>query len=297
MIKHSTPFTHGTLHVTFCTLVLLICTGIQAQLDSARQQALDGIIANLRSDYRLCTGDTSDISDNTLLHWHKNIDSIITGSDYGTIAKKYFQETGLSPANVRPCEIIRWMQDSERSLQEYSTILSEAKDTILQRRDDSLHLQAELAKNSRAAYDLLGIPFGISRRAFRIMMQTRKTGNAMETGTFIRYDSVPFGNYSYRVAFHFSNDGTYQSYEIESNTCDFDSLNTGARPRLNTIATEFEKMVNIPPDHIYRVGQFDIVPGRLAICRQWIFPAATAYFGLGRNGSRFYAKAIVSGTK
>lgn len=268
-----------------------------AELDSAKIRFIDTLNLQMLEDYRLCTGDSAEVDVYDLLKWRESIDSVITSGNYGTIAKKYFEETGLSPANVRPCEIVGWMRGLERQMLEYSGVLDSSREMILKKREDSLYLARELAANPAAPYDLLRLPFGISRRAFTISMRTRRAGVATEGKQFIRYDSVPYGVQAFRVAFHFSRDDKYESYEIESNSSHYDSLNTRIRPKMLYMATLFQTTVNTPPDHIYRVGQFDIVPGRLAICKLWNFPRAVAYFGLARNKTRFYAKAIVTRKK
>jgi len=268
-------------------------TNATADLDSSQTAVIDTIDMQLRSDYRLCTGDSTEITAAQLFEWRNMLDKTLTGTKYAVIAKKYFEETGLSPAHVRPCEIISWMQTFEAQMSTYGTVLDNSRDTIKQQREDSLYVAAEYAKNARATYDLFGIPFGISRRSFMIKIKTVQQGTIVDKGTYLLINAPPTDAHAYTIACHFTSDSIYHSYEIESDMYPFDSLNNVVRPIMLEMSNRFEARTSTPPDHIYRVGQFDIVPGRLAICRLWVFPGAHAYIGLARSGSSFYAKVIV----
>lgn len=276
----------------FLSICSLPCTS-RAELDSSQSALLDTIDANLRSDYRLCTGDSSELSVAALLEWRKKLDKTITSTNYAAITKKYFKETGLSPADVRPCEIIAWITAHEEEMNSYAALLDESRDTIQQRRDDSLSMAADYAKNPEAPFDLLGVPFGITRRSFMTRAATLRHYTFIDRGLLVVVDDFPGDCSTCSVAFHFTSDSIYRAYEMESEMCAFDSLNTRARPIMVCMASQLEARTATPPDHIYRVGQFDIVPGRLAICRLWTFPNANAYIGLARSGNSFYAKTIV----
>ncbi len=269
-------------------------TLISAQTDSTKQEFFNDLEKNLRSDYLLCTGDSAARTLDELITWRRSIDSAIAAADYPMIVRKFTEETGIPAADARPCEVVRWMQKMEEQLRETSSFLTEARTRATQRRNDSLFLMKELESVKRASYDLAEIPFNLSQRAFRIMARRNRL-SITDEGSVLRCDSVPLGMFAFKAAFHFSRDGRYWCYEIESPTCSPDSLDTWARPMMDYIAAFLETRSSVPPDHIYRIGQLDIVPGRLAICKLWSFHLATAYVGLARTKNRFYAKAIVRG--
>jgi hypothetical protein len=287
---------HGHKNFFFLPVFLVISVftkTVTAELDSTRIVFLDSLETVLRSDYLRCTNDSSDLPTKELLSWRRSIDSVIARPDYPLVAKKYFLETGISPANARPCEIVQWLRTFEMQLQYYTDVLAEAKTQRIKERDDSLYLANQLSTATKATYDFLDIPFGISRRAFILIANARGLPKPVGQGGFLRFDSLMYGDLFFKIAFHFSKDNHYRCYEIESSSCSLDSLDLWARPIMLYMAAQFEIKISTPPDHLYRIGLFDIVPGRLAICKLWNFSDANAYFGLARTANRFYAKAII----
>lgn len=284
----------------FSPLILLLTITIlsvnlsgAAELDSAKTVLLDSIETVLRADYQHCTEDSSVISFDDLMKWRKGIDSVLTRQDYAALALSYQKETGLSAATARPCEIIAWIKQCELKLQEYGELLEQSSISINKEKNDSLFLDNELKILTSNNYDLAGIPFQLSIRSFYLLTKKQRFPEPVEESGFVRYDSLLYGIHPFRVAFHFSRDSLYWSYEIESASCSIDSLEVWARPMMLYLSSEFEKRCGVPPNHLYRVGHFDIVPGRLSIVRMWNFPKANCYIGLARKGNRFYAKAIV----
>ena len=277
--------------VGFCILPSVLF----GQIDTTEgRQFFTDLEKTLRTDYLLCTGDSAARTLDELIEWRRSIDSIIAGAEYPVIVRKFTEETGISAADARPCEIIRWMESVERQYDETSRFLAVERDNLLRRRNDSLYLLHELAGAQRAAYDLAAIPFGISRHSVVLLAQRGKLSPITGAkGTPVVCDSVPIGIMTFKAAFHFLKDDRYWCYDLESETCSIDSLDSWARPLMDYLAAHIETSTSRPPDHIYRVGLFDIVPGRLSICKLWNFESATAYAGFARVKNRFYAKAIV----
>lgn len=273
--------------------IAVVSSAARAQVDSVRQRFFDSLEISLRHDYRLCTADSTIRPLDELLKWKQHIDHALTDSTYPSIVRKFTVETGINPADARPCEIIRWYRNETATTKATDRFLDKERKRAEQAHSDSLDLEKELQRNNRAVYDLKGVPFGLTRKSF-IVITTRYGFPKMITEDAVnRCDGFPLGVHRFKAAFHFNHDDRYWCYELESATFNIDSLNTGARPMVAFLAAQMESKTGKVPDHIYRVGQFDIVPGRLSICRMWYLEKGIVYIGLARTGNRFYAKAIV----
>jgi hypothetical protein len=278
----------------FIFLSLFCLAGsLQAQEDTARKPFFDSLETVLRADYRLCTADSSLRSLSDILKWKRAIDSISESTDYPVIVRQFSEETGIRPADARPCEIVRWLLSVEKQVQESARFLEEEHSRAIQKYNDSLRLARELAGTVRAPYDLKAIPFGLSLAGFTTIAARNNLPPVEKEGMVVRCDQFPVGVMSFKAAFHFNRDERYWCYELESAAFGYDSLDTGARPMMDFLAARIEAATGKAPDHIYRVGQFDIVPGRLSICKYWNFDKAVAYVGLARTANRFYAKTIM----
>ena len=278
------------------TALAALCCCLQpvsAQADTLRREFFDSLEIQLLADYRLCTSDSSARPLDFLLKWKKSIDIFSESDNYPSIVKKFTAETGMRPADARPCEIYRWFNMTASELRESSRLLDDQRTRDIQEYNDSVNLVHELAGSIRAPYDIKSIPFGLSARAFSSMAKRNGLPPLALEENIFRCDNFPVGVQSFKAAFHFNRDGRYWCYEFESETFGFDSLNTGARQMMDFLSAQMEMKTEKSPDHIYRVGQFDIVPGRLAICRLWNFDNAMVYVGLARAANRFYAKTIV----
>ena len=275
-------------------LLVAFTAGATERTDSTRQQFFDTLATTLHADYRLCTADSSPRQLVFLLKWRQSIDSAVAGADYPAIVRKFSDETGIRAADARPCEIIQWMREFENRRQENVDYLSAERDSLIQIHNDSLYLVHELQSVTARGYDIAGIPFGLPQQALLLLARRNRLVPLVKNpGDAIIFDSIVAGRKPCRAALHFSTENRYSWYELESSTCGTDSLDFWMRPMMDSIAADLEKRTSQPPDHIYRVGRFDIVPGRLAICKLWEFSDAFAYVGLSRIGNRFYAKAIV----
>ncbi len=265
-----------------------------AGTDTTESHFFSDIENTIRSDYRLCTGDSTAVSIRELIEWRRSLDSIIESALYPEIVREFTRETGIAAADARPCEIIKWMKSKELERQETGRYLSDERRKLLEQYSDSVYLLHELAGVKRAAYDLASIPFGLSRRS--VIILARRSNFSPDEGSEsmpVVCSSVPLGMMSFKAAFHFTKDNRYWCYELESGTCGLDSLDSYARSMMDYLAAYMEKSTSQPPAHIYRVGMLDIVPGKLSICKLWDFESAVAYIGLAREKNRFYAKAIV----
>lgn len=284
------------LILLFCAVFPLFASGEGDDAESADRFFSD-LENNLISDYRLCTGDSSELSLDDLLQWRQSIDSITAEPDYSLMVRKFTEETGIAASTVRPCEIVRWMSELERRINETEDFLALQRTKAENRHHDSLKLARELSALVIQPYDFAPFPFGLSQQSFMVLARQKDIPAQVDRPEIVSYGQVMINTVECRSAFHFSSDDRYWCYELESVDCALDSLEIGARRYAQIIAADFENRVQRSPDHVYRVGRFDIVPGRLAICLLWNFPEATVYVGLARSVNRFYAKMIVRSSK
>ncbi len=246
---------------------------------------------NILQEYQLCTGDSLP-SRKTLLKWKSDINFLTESPDYPALLKKYAAETGIHPADVRPCEIINWSIKLLRDKNEASALLEQSKKNILSKRADSLYLQHQLLKNPAKPYQFEKIPFGISKKGF-LMLLADQNRHLTDKGNYIILDSIRLDTLLLTGAFHFDEKGSLSQYELESRSSSLDSLDPWIRPQANQLAAIMQQKIGTDADHSYRVGRFDITQGRLAILKFWNLADAAVYTGLATSNYRYYAKLIV----
>jgi hypothetical protein len=285
----------------YCTIVIIALLNsagaVNSVSDTSRQQFFDTLETRLRDDYLLCTDDSSTLTLNELMAWKRSIDSVVSRIDYAAVMKDFSKETGIKLSDARPCEVVAWMKRVEEQNKTTTQLLSDERDKRIRWHNDSLYIAHELISIPQKKYDLAGLPFGLSQRGFLILAQRNGVPSLIDDGAVLRCDSFSVGMMQFKAAFHFTKGKKYWCYELESRTCGIDSLDQVARAIVDYLATHLEVAASQPPDHIYRVGMLDIVPGRLSICKIWNLLDATAYVGLARTGNRFYAKMIVKSKK
>ena len=253
----------------------------------------DTLEMTLRADYILCTRDSSEQSVHDLLRWKKGLDQIISSPLYGGLLKEFHKETGIRPDDVRPCEIISWKQAKDAELQEIELLLQEEQERETLKRADSLFAEQELSKAKTTSVDFDGIPFGVSKRGLRILA-ARAGLMLIDEGNYLRGEELQIGTSTFRGAFYLDKDGRYWKYELESVTGSLDSLDSFIRPQADVLSRYFEERSGSPPDHLYRIGRFDIVQGRLAVHSMWDLGNVAIFTGLATWKYRYYAKAVVS---
>ncbi|MCX7727751.1 MAG: hypothetical protein N2053_12995 [Chitinispirillaceae bacterium] len=285
---------HPQKNILFLSLLLFLISFSYAELDSTKTAFFNELNLSLHSEYMSCTSDSTPLSLDSLLRWKKHIDSITESPGYPVLLRKYSEETGISPALAKPCEVFKWMNNVKEDLHKASEMLAYEKEIRQRKKEDSLFLLGELKRVKNSSYDLLSIPFGLSKRSLLIMLR-QKGLLVIDSCKFLYCDSVPLGVMNFKGYFYFSrNNNKYSSYELESTDCSSDSLDKWARAMMDYLAAYIETKTGKPPDHIYRISRFDIVAGRLTTCKMWNFSDATILSGLSRRKNRFYAKLVVS---
>jgi hypothetical protein len=112
-------------------------------------------------------------------------------------------------------------------------------------------------------------------------------------GNYIECSGIDIGPIVYTAALFFDTDGKYCKYELEGHNLPLDSLDSRVRPEAENLTKYFTKLSGSSPQHINRVGRFEITQGRLAIAALWITDTKKVYTGYSTYKYLYYAKAIV----
>lgn len=262
-------------------------------LDS-EETFFDNIELSIRNEYIQCTGDSSPQPIHTILKWKNSIDSLTSLPQYAKLFKSYCKETGINPVDVRACDILEWQKRKLREKAETENLIHEHIRRTEQKKSDSAFAEREISGISRSVFDYHDIPFGVSKKAFRYLAERSGLTSLYDRGHYIESDSVPLGNFFYKGAFHFDTSGKYSKYELESESFPLDSLDKKVRFIAEDLIADFRIKSGNTPDHLYGVGRFDIVSGRLSILAVWRTENISAYIGLATYKYRYYAKAIIS---
>jgi hypothetical protein len=257
----------------------------------------DTLESSLRQQYIRCTGDSSEVSPTEIMLWKKKIQLFMEKDSFPIVAKSFFAETGLSPEDIYLCELINWYQNRTSQRNEYAELLADDLQKREKRKADSLKI-IEMCKSVQASpFDFEGIPFGLSKENFLLMLEWKIPVKYENRGKFIQCSSVPFGNLIVTIAFDFDKDGCYRMYEIECSGGPLDSINSAIRNEVKLLGEHIESTSGIAPDHTYRVGRFDITQGRLTVERMWCSKPITAFVGIATYQYHYYGKAVVVANK
>lgn len=283
---------HKHIFLIVVAFTLAISAGsVVTEKDSTREFFSD-IEKAILKDYHLCTGDLAIPSRKVLLKWISENNFITESENYPDLLKKYANETGINPADARPCEIVNWASQQLREKRDAEILLQRSQKLVASRRADSIYLHIALTENHLKAHHFSGFPFGIDQKAFRLLA-AKKNISLIDKNTSLFADSIKIGSHLFSAAFHFDRNGKFSKYELESKSAPLDSLDLCIRPLADTLAFYMLEKVGDPPDHTYRVGRFDITQGRLAILQMWNLPEAAIYVGLSTFDYSYYAKLVV----
>jgi hypothetical protein len=252
----------------------------------------DTLESSLRDDYRLCTGDLRSLPMSELLLWKKQMDTFLEGSSFDTIVRQFYLETGLPAYSVRPCEIIIWYHNHEKNINDAVSLFAADVAARQKSAQDSLMIISLLKIAETTPFDCVGIPFGITKKALITMLHRVFTEPFSDEGTMIQYNRVIIDGISVKAAFHIDKNGYYRMYELESEGGPLDSLNSKVRLESAELAAFIETKTGLAPDHIFRIGRFDITQGRLAIERSWNHTPVSAFTGISTFKYHYYGKAI-----
>jgi hypothetical protein len=248
-------------------------------------------VAALRAEYRYCTGDTSERERGELVEWKTTINEWAASAAFDSASRRFFAATGLRD-NVKPCEIYVWEQHRKQRL----AAQRRSNDSILTQRRravaESTRIARELARHPRSRCDFEDIPFGISRIAFAKYFPTKYPDKLVGEHGRLVAGGVGWHGRPCSAAFYFGALGALYQYEIQSRSYSGRGLDSRVRPIADEFAEYFEERLG-KPDHVYRIGYFDIIQGRLSLYKVWSTEKFKVIVGLGTAKYRYYAKTIV----
>jgi hypothetical protein len=270
------------------TSIIIPVSGVDdAQTGVFYQKRLD----QLRTEYRNCTGDTTRMDSVSVTHWKTGLDEWLVTPQKDSVSKLYERTTGIKDG-IGPCELYVWFMNRKDAAQNEfeadSMALSQRKKLI----EDSLYLKEQLQTHPRSKADFYNIPFGITKRSFMLLFFDRFTDMVMDDYDRLVIKGFMIDNTPYDAAFYFGSYDSLQWYQIETPSFSSDSLDLSVRPLAEKLSVWVEKTLG-HPDHIYRIGFFDIVQDRPCPYKTWSTDNYDVYVGLATYKYRYYAKTVV----
>jgi hypothetical protein len=280
----------------FIPVVFLLLLCIQNSVKAGAEDVkpfFDTLESTLHQQYLFCTGDSSYKSRAEILVWKKKIEMFAESDSFAQISKTFFSETGLSPSDVYICELINWYESRTYGDKDYIKLIADDIRKREQRKADSqlisnIHKEAEISP-----FDFAGIPFGISKKWFQMIMEWKFSKKYTDQGKWLQYNGLMIDKVSVNAAFHFDKEGNYRMYELECEEGPLDSLNTKVRNDVAVLGSIIEGSCGMAPDHIYRIGRFDITQGHLTVERLWNTKQISAFVGIATYHYKYYGKAVV----
>jgi hypothetical protein len=246
----------------------------------------------LRESYQICNKDSSNVPIKNIFLWKKEIDSITQSPEYSSIVKEYYLNNKKTSGTL-PCEIVLWYRNQLLSKHRSDSLSSTKKKLEDKHISDSLLVSAELSKVKKKAYDYKGIPFGISKKCFLLLAKETEVNSFTDEGDYIYSENISDSVFK-SVAFNFDKKGIFYSYEIESISLPFDSIDSQIRTYLDILSLYFQKKMNQNPQQSNYISNLEIVQGQLSVSKMWIIQNAKIYVGIAVFNNNYYAKAIVT---
>lgn len=249
----------------------------------------------LLNEYRICTGNTIPVNIGSLLRWKKNINLRMEIPEYQKILKEFIAHTGIVK-DILPCQVLKWHTDrtaylhsQEQSLQ--NTLLKKTDATI-----DSIRTHSELEKNPVSPFDFDSIPFGLTKRVFATVYNRKFSYPLFDNRMCLYVEHFFLRDSPFLINFFFTRYVKYYKYEIEGYAFSGDSLNKVVRPQATLLKEILEQKIG-PPDHIYRIGYFDIKSGPITPYAKWERDTHTVIVGIGIKNNRYFTKVTVTSKK
>lgn len=250
---------------------------------------------NLINEYRLCTGDERTTDLDSLIRWKKSITLRTEIPGYKKILKEFILHTGMVK-EVLPCQVLKWHLDRMKYLRNREDSLNKA---LLKKSDysvDSIRVHLELKNNPVSPFDFESIPFGLSKKVFKNVFTTRLSYPLIDKRSYLLVEHFPIKDTPFLVKFHFTRDKRYYKYEVEGYSFSGDSLNKVVRPQATLLKEIMEQKIG-PPDHIYRIGYFDIKSGILTPYAKWERETHSTVIGLSIKDIRYFTRETVTNKK
>jgi len=278
-------------HCTLFSLYYILLHGSLCLVSANNDLLFDEIEERIRDDYRICTGDSTNPPLANILAWQKQINHVISSPSYKGLVKRYLALTGLSPKDIRPCQVIRWAQQQKRMNAQIVKSLTQQQRLREIAKSDSLTVMKELSSSIATPLDFMAIPFGLSPFSVAWIVKKNKANLTTPTENVLQADSIVIKGIPFTASFIFDSLNRYYRYELQSQSGPADSLNNVIRLHADTLAAYFEDILG-PPTHINRIGLFDIRPGNITLQKIWYTDMVDVVIGFGTKNYVYYAHAI-----
>ena len=255
----------------------------------------DTLLAMIRSDYALCAGDTSKVSNEQLMSWRVRTDAqVMKDAAYPQMFRDYVKATGIKAQDVRPCEPIAYAERKERERRELDSAFTARRAARDKELSDSISAFKELASLKPGPADILGLPEGLSMSSIQTILYYKNI-KTRPVQKYLQVNKVDFKGLTVNVAFYFSDHGKYIGYEVETEALRGDRLNATVREWAAQLTRAYEGMLG-PPNSTNHVGFREIRQGRLSITATWekTPKGPRTLIGLATNEHLYYAKVMVA---
>ena len=250
-----------------------------------------GLEKELIKEYRTCTGDPTVITIDSLFRWKKIINLRTEMPDYKSIRQEFITHTGIL-IDFLPCQVLDWyrnrlMYGKSREDSLRHTLLIKADETV-----DSIRIFNELKNNPISKFDFEMIPFGLSKKVFQIIFNREFSFSLIDMKNHFLAEHFYLKERPFFIKFFFNSNDRYYKYVIESYSFTGDSLDLAVRPQAIYLRETAERKIG-PPDHLFRIGYFDIKSGTMSPYARWEKETHTVTIGIGLDKIRYYTKKTV----
>jgi len=284
------------LKINFLSLTIIalsaICISAAPASNPKSLAAKDSADYELRTEYLICTGDTTTLTMPQLNKWKKTMDSLAADKGYKEKFDSYVRATGLRRQDVKPCEPVIFFERFEKQLAEMDNFVETQRKRREKSYRDSMSIITGLKNLKSHPIDILGIPAGVSKEVL-LLIFARDSIKSKEMPEFLRVDSVEFEGMIFTVAFYFDEKNRYYKYEMETKALAAQELDKTVREWANQLAKAYEKRLGLAGKR-NRIGFHDIKQGQLSIQTAWRGTNPTVLVGLAVHNNLYYAKTVVT---
>jgi len=284
------------LKINFLSLTVTAITAfcVQAAPTSNPKSlaAADSAAYELKTEYLICTGDTTTLTMNELKKWKRTMDSLVADKGYKEKFDSYVRATGLRRQDVKPCEPVIFFERFEKQLAEMDNFVETQRKRREKSYRDSMSIVTGLKNLKSHPTDILGIPAGISKDVL-LLIFARDSIKSKETPEFLRVDSVEFEGMIFTVALYFDERGRYYKYEMETTALAAQELDKTVREWADQLSKAYEKRLGLAGKR-NRIGFHDIKQGQLSIQTAWRGTNPAVLVGLAVHNNLYYAKTVVN---
>jgi hypothetical protein len=258
--------------------------------DETRQAMFfDSVQARYLKEYQECTGDKSYMSAKELIRWKDNMSAAAVSKEYLDLLKEYRLADASGGENALPCKVFAWNKLRKK--------LQAAREDTLAReklaQEELENARSEAKGLAKSAYDIPGLPFGLSKESFLLVFKNTVAAAFLDRGNYISVNDMAWGNRTFPTAFYFDKTGRFFKYEIESPSMAADRVNSAVRPDAEYLAHELAGRFG-EPLHRFSIGFFDLKSDVLCPYKTWDAEGFDACVGLLMSKYRYCAKAVVA---